>query len=318
MSTSRLTERYVDEVVSRLPAERRDDIAAELRTIIADAVEGRGASDPGSSEREVLSEMGDPIRYAARYNDRRPGLIGPDLFPAYIRMLAILLRAVVPLLSLAMAALHFADTGDQVAAVRTGAVTGLVLGIQMAAVLTVVFAVAERVRHGDGTTARARSWTPDDLPQARQSPDKGGIMALSTVGWDVLLLTLIIWQYTAKPYRTDGAEGGGERVAVLDPALWSGWIWPVLLGLVGLAAVSLARLAAQGWTMRLASLYATAQAVFALPLAWVLYQQMLFNPAFLADVDQVHASPEQWYNGVALIFLAIAASRAVISFRSAR
>ncbi|MDB1088708.1 hypothetical protein PJ985_14135 [Streptomyces sp. ACA25] len=318
MSTTRLTELYVDEVVRRLPADQCDDIAAELRATIADTVEGRDASDPRAAEREVLSEMGDPIRYAARYRGRPPVLIGPDLYPAYIRLLAVLLGTVLPLLSLVLVALDFSDTGDPVAAVRNGAVTGLMVGVQVFVVLTVAFAAAERVRHRDGTTTCIRSWTPDDLPRARQAPDKAGFMTWATVGWDLLLLTLILWQYTAKPYRADGAEGEGERIAVLDPALWSGWIWPVLLGLAGLVVVSLARLAARGWTMRLALLYATAQAVFALSLAWLLHQQMFFNPAFLADVSQVHGSPEQLYNGVALIVLAMAASGAVSSFRSAR
>ncbi|MGW4107442.1 hypothetical protein [Streptomyces sp. NPDC004976] len=42
MSTGVLTERYVHEVVRRLPADQRDDMAQELRATIADTIEGRG------------------------------------------------------------------------------------------------------------------------------------------------------------------------------------------------------------------------------------------------------------------------------------
>jgi hypothetical protein len=56
---STLTDRYVHEVVRRIPVDQRDDVAAELRTTIADTVDAR---DSGDAERDVLTEMGDPIR----------------------------------------------------------------------------------------------------------------------------------------------------------------------------------------------------------------------------------------------------------------
>ncbi|MFD7280811.1 hypothetical protein ACFV80_28120 [Streptomyces sp. NPDC059862] len=318
MSTGVLTERYVHEVVRRLPADQRDDIAEELRATIADTVEGRNADDPQAAEREVLSEMGDPVRYASRYTERPLALIGPDLYPAYLRLLVALLTTVLPVITVGLVLLEVADTDDIGAALRSGAGTLITVGAQLVAVLTLVFAVAERVRHRRGVTGAAR-WTPDDLPDVRQ-PDKGGIGAFAAVVWDAFLFALIIWQHTAEPYWADGdsAAGDGKWLEVLNPDLWSGWIWPILAGLAGLVAVGLARVVARGWTLRLATWYAVAQAVFTLPLAWVLYQQELFNPDFLADAKTLWETPDPVYSGAALIVLAIGVSSVTKGFRTAR
>ncbi|MGV9287549.1 HAAS signaling domain-containing protein [Streptomyces sp. NPDC003719] len=310
MSTGVLTERYVHEVVRRLPADQRDDMAQELRATIADTIDGRGDDDLAAAEREVLSELGDPVRYAARYTERPLALIGPDLYPAYMRVLGTLLATVLPALALGLALLEVADGGGVGAALRVGAGTLLGVGAQLVAAVTVVFAVNERIRHRRGTTGDR--WTPDELPDAPRD-DRGGFAALAAVAWDVLLFALIVWQHTAEPYRADG----GAHLEVLDPDLWSGWIWPVLAGLAGLAVVGVARVAGRGWNVRLAGWYALAHAAFTLPLAWVLYRQELFNPDFLADAETLWESQESAYSGAAAIVLAIGVTSVYKAFRAA-
>lgn len=311
MSTSTLTERYVHEVVRRLPADQRDDIADELRTTIADTIEARDPDRPEAAEREVLKEMGDPIRHAARYTDRPLALIGPDLYPTYIRLLVLLLTTVLPVITAVFVLLELVDDNGLGAAVGAGVETVFTVGAQMVTVLTVLFAVAERVGHRKGTLIRTTDWTPDDLPETRE-PDKGGVGALMTAVWYALLLGLIVWQQISEPYRTDGTE---ERIAVLDPDLWSGWMWPILAGLAGLVALSLVRVVTHRWTTRLAILHAAAQALFVLPLAWILHQRQFFNPDFLADVTD-NTTPEV-YTGVALIVLVASLVSVVKSFRAA-
>ncbi|GAA2367473.1 HAAS signaling domain-containing protein [Streptomyces cuspidosporus] len=311
MSTSLLTERYVHEVVRRLPADQREDIAEELRTTIADTVEGRNPADPRAAEREVLCELGDPVRYAARYTDRPLALIGPDLYPTYVRLLVTLLCTVLPAITFGLVVLDVLDDEGLGPALGGGIATLFTLGCEIIAVLTVVFAVTERVRHRKGVVDAA-SWTPDDLPEVRQ-PEKAGVGTIASAVWDALLFGLIIWQHTAKPYRADG-----ERFQVLDPDLWSGWVWPMLAGLAGLVVVQVARVAARGWTVPLAIGNAVSQALFTLSLAWVLHQKALFNPDFLAHTKDLWSSSDQAYSGAALIVLAIGVSGVFKSFRSAR
>lgn len=99
MNGNTLTDRYVHEVVRRIPANQRDDVADELRATITDTVEARDVEGTESAERDVLTEMGDPTRLAARYADRPLALIGAELYPQYVRLLKVLLLTVLPIVT---------------------------------------------------------------------------------------------------------------------------------------------------------------------------------------------------------------------------
>ncbi|MEU9100470.1 hypothetical protein [Streptomyces sp. NPDC048361] len=317
-TTNTLTERYVQEVVRRIPADQRDDIADELRTTIADTVEAHGSADARSAEREVLTEMGDPIRQAARYAGRPLALIGPDYYPAYMRLLTVLLSTVLPAVTIGVMVLDIADNSSLGSAISSGIGTLLMVGSQMIAWLTLVFALVERGRTREGLTAMTtKAWTPDDLPEERQK-DTTSVRACVSMAWHALLAGAIVWQHVTEPYRADGADRNGQHLQILDPGLWSGWIWPVLAGLMALVIVELVRIASRGWTVRLACCYAAAQAVFSLPLVWIVYRQMFFNQAFLTDVNKDWTTPNALYNAFAFVVLLSGAASVVRRFRAAR
>ncbi|OLT24718.1 hypothetical protein BJF79_13270 [Actinomadura sp. CNU-125] len=308
MSAGALTESYVQEVVRRVPADQRDDIANELHATIADAVDAREESDRAAAERAVLTEMGDPIRLAARYADRPLTLIGPELYPTYVRVLTVLLGIALPAVTATIMVLDVLDGTGIGAAIGTGVGTVLTVGAQMVAWLTLVFASVERF----GPRGAAQAWTPADLPSPRR-PDEGRRGAIAAVAWEALMLGLIVWQATAEPFRADG-----ERMQVLDPDLWSGWMWPIVAGLVAVIAVNLVRVARQEWTVALAGWHAAAQALVTLPLAWVVYRQDILNPEFLAAVNgDDWTTPDSFYTAVTLIVLAIGVSETYGAFRKA-
>jgi hypothetical protein len=313
MSTSTLTERYVQEVVRRLPADQRDDVAVELRTTIADTVDARNGTDPASAERAVLAELGDPHRYAARCADRPLALIGPDLYPRYTRLLKVLLTAVLPVVTALLMVLEALEGNGAGAVIGTGVGAVVIVGSQMIAWSTLVFALVDRAGRRAGA-GLAREWTPDDLPEFR-GRDKGGAAACAAAVWNGLLLGLTVWQHIAEPYRAEN----GEQLQILAPGLWSGWIWPVLLGLAGLVVVQLARAAMHGWTVALAGAYTAAHAVFALPLAWLLYDQRLLDKAFLTDFNGENwTTPDAFFTGAALVVLLAAVTGAAKALRAAR
>ena len=69
--TSSLTDRYVNATVRSLDDEQRAEVERELRTTIEDMIDGRlqaGAPSRPDAEREVLVELGDPVRLAAGYS----------------------------------------------------------------------------------------------------------------------------------------------------------------------------------------------------------------------------------------------------------
>ena len=304
---STLTERYVHEVVRRIPADQRDDVADELHATIADTIDSRDAADHDAAEREVLTEMGDPIRLASRYADRPLALIGPELFPAYLRLLTLLLSTVLPLVVVATVAVDVLDHHDLGSAAVAGIGAVVTVGAQIIAWLTVVFAVVERYPRGKAVRAVAKAWTPDALSELRQPA--GSATTYISAAWHSLLIGLVVWQQVTRPYRADD----GSHLTVLDPALWSGWIWPILAGLAGLAVLDVVR-ATRPWTFPLATAYAVAQAMFALPLALVVYRQELFNPAFVADVTVY----DEFYTVATLGILVVSATKVLRRVREAR
>ncbi|MFI0354506.1 HAAS signaling domain-containing protein [Actinomadura sp. 9N407] len=312
MSSNTLTERYVQEVVRRIPGDQRDDVADELRTTIADTVEARDPADPATAEREVITEMGDPIRLAARYADRPLALIGPDLYPAYIRLLVTLLSTVLPIVVAVLVIMDVLDNKSLGTAIGTGIGTVLTVGGQIIAWLTVVFALIDRLGTGGKSIAGTNEWTADDLPDSPRRERLRGA-AFASAAWNGLLIGLIAWQHTAKPYSADG-----DRLPVLDPDLWAVWIWPILAGLAGLVVLDLVR-AVRGSSVPLVGAYALAHAVFALPLAWILYQQNFFNPEFLTAINgDDWSTPAPFYTASALIVLAISGGEVLKRFREAR
>ena len=78
MTMREMIERYVYDVVRRLPQSQREDISRELRTLIDDMMEER--ADSGKTEQEnaeeVLKELGSPFALAGKYRDSKKYLIG--------------------------------------------------------------------------------------------------------------------------------------------------------------------------------------------------------------------------------------------------
>jgi hypothetical protein len=317
MSTTTLTERYVEEVVRRIPADQRGDVADELRATIADMIDARIPPDGDTRgdrdvESAVLTELGDPIRLAARYADRPAMLIGPELYPTYIRLLKLLLTTVLPIVTAVVVVLDVFDNNLN-SAIQAGIGTILTVGGQMVAWLTLVFAVIERSgAHGDAVR-RTNRWTPADLPEVRR-PDPCRNGAIASAVWHALVIVFVLWQAVIKPYRADD----GRDLPLLDPALWSNWMWPMLAGLAGIVVFELMRVAARGWTVRLAAGYAVFEVLFAAPLAWVLYDQRLLDPALVADFNGDWTTPDAVYTIAAVAVIAVSASEIVKRFREAR
>lgn len=91
-----LIERYLYDVVRRLPEKQKKDIEEELRTLIEDMVEER-QTDELSYDKDiesVLEELGEPAKLAAKYRGEDSHLIGEAYYPLYCQILKIVLLCV--------------------------------------------------------------------------------------------------------------------------------------------------------------------------------------------------------------------------------
>lgn len=88
-----LIERYVQEVGRRLPRKQRVDVQDELRSLLQDMVEDQAQTKVENADEEVivhvLREFGNPKEVAASYEPEKQYLIGPQLFPIFKVVVAI-------------------------------------------------------------------------------------------------------------------------------------------------------------------------------------------------------------------------------------
>ncbi len=83
-----LIERYVYDVVRRLPEKVREEVAKELRSNIEDML----SLDPTEKEiKNVLEKLGHPRTLANSYRDKKRFLIGPEWFDDYVLVLKIVM-----------------------------------------------------------------------------------------------------------------------------------------------------------------------------------------------------------------------------------
>lgn len=296
MTTTTLTDRYIWAVQRSLPEGQRADIDRELRGTIADTIDGKieAGTDPKAAEREVITELGDPYRLASGYADRPLHLIGPALFPDYIRLLKVLYVIVLPIVFVAILLGQLISQPESI---------GGAFGTSFAAVIsvivhigfwtTLVFALVER-----SSTYKGTAWNPDTLPQL----PVGNMIKISdtvaSVVWMLIVLAGIVWGQVWPLFR----DAGGAVIPFFDQALWSFWLPYFIAVVVAELIFQLVLYRTRKWTWPLAVVHVILGAAFAIPLIWLLLTEQLVNPPFL---EAAHIAPLFAADGVVTIVLVV-------------
>ena len=159
-----LLDRYVHSVKELLPPEKKDDIAAEIRSNLQSLIEDR-AMEVGRDLRleevsAILKQHGHPKAVASRYGDRPERvLIGPGLFPFYWSTLRAIFTAwVVVRVVAALAFRGTAPGGSSLLYLSRDIMAG---GYLIGAGVTAVFAVWEYLELPFPYPER---WKPEHLP----------------------------------------------------------------------------------------------------------------------------------------------------------
>ncbi len=80
-----LMERYIYQVVRRVPKGQRDEVSLELQELIGDMAEGEGSVEA------ALIKLEDPAEFAKKYMDDSRHLIGPAYYDTYLMVMKIAL-----------------------------------------------------------------------------------------------------------------------------------------------------------------------------------------------------------------------------------
>lgn len=268
-----LTDRYVHAVTSQLPEAQRSDIAEELRGTIEDTVAARpGGTDPAQAERAALLELGHPTALADSYRGEGRSLIGPRLYPAWLRTLKALLMwvpALVGLINL-LVGLFDGRTATSVA----GDVVTSVLGsaVMVAFWVTVGFAIAERTGTEIETLEALGShedWDPSDLPEPTKRQVSWGDGIMSVVVNAFILIVLLL------PGRLGGTLEGLSWGQIFTDTAY-GLRWLLALGMVASLLASIFVLARGHWTWLTAIVNLVGTVLFVGPLVWLASRNDLY------------------------------------------
>ncbi len=274
-----MTDRYVAAALKGVREDQRADVAAELRGSIADAVDARVGQGTAAdvAEREVLTGLGDPTRLAAEYSGRPLYLIGPDLYPDYIRLLRLLLSIVVPIIAVVVGAATAVSGADPWQVVLSAAGSAFSVGVQLAFWVTVVFAAVDR--SGARRRPSTSTWDPSDLPRLPNRRVGLGETVAAIAG-----LSLLIWFLIWQPGYQESFDAGGPSVPLLDPALGAFWIPFLVVVLLGSIALEIVTYRTGHWTIPLAATNTVLSLAFAVPAVWLIMTDQLLNPAFLSTI----------------------------------
>lgn len=230
-----MIEKYLYDVVRRLPEKQREDIEQELRSLIEDMIEAR-MEETGESREEsmqaVLNELGNPAKLARSYRGENACLIGGEYYDSYCFVLKVVLSCagvgiLISALVSSIVQLVQAQTPMEDIWLENMASIGnipMVL-VQIFGIITIIYAVMER-KHVKMT--KETVWTLDKLPEI---PYKKAVISRgdSTVElvFNVLLFVLFLFapQLLGAWMKIDGVT---VAVPVFNLSIW-GQILPFFL-----------------------------------------------------------------------------------------
>lgn len=268
-----LIDRYVHAVLRAVPGRQRAELEPDIRSLVADTVEAHGGD-----ERAALTELGDPTLLAARYADGPQHLIGPAVYWEWRRLVTLLLP-IAPIVGSVVLAATLVGGSTVGEAIVAGLATGFNVALQTVFWVTVVFAAFEHFGRPEGTLRRG--WTVDDLPELPNDDRSILFEAGFSIVFNILLIAGLLWVQLQTPIVL-----GGDSFPLFDPALWSFWL-PWFIGVTVLEIVMLVTVVVRRrWTWGAAVANAVLAAAFALPAMYLLANDLLFDPALVAEVSE--------------------------------
>ncbi len=191
-----LIERYVHDVIRRLPEKDRDEVSKELKSNIYDML----PEDADENEiKRVLRQLGSPASLAEKYRQKPRYLISPAIFDDYVRVL----KWVLPLIGIMV--LVIGMILGTVDAIKGGVVDwphlisnilskGIAMGVsatfQALVWITAGFAIAERTG-GKADRNKEQEWKIEDLPEVLPN-DKGRIRLADSITELVLIVVFSV------------------------------------------------------------------------------------------------------------------------------
>ncbi len=264
-----LLDRYLQAVRFWLPRKRQDDIARELAEDIRSEVEEKeaqlGRSVAEADLETILRRRGSPMAVALGYLPTQ-FLIGPLLLPVYWLVLRVVLLWVLLPLLIVVSAQPVADAANPGLAALGAAGHYLQSAIFGFGMITLVFAILERVRPDFPVR---KPWNPRDLPAVRPPEHDrlsrtGAVFEVIFGGW------FLLWWAGLVHLQNLGIPADAA-VHITAAPVWQHLYWPILALTASMVALSAVNFACPWWTRMRAAVRLANQIVVVAVAGWLLY-----------------------------------------------
>ncbi|MGB2894620.1 MAG: hypothetical protein WBB65_00475 [Anaerolineales bacterium] len=243
-----LIDRYVAAVGQRLPSKIRADVERELRSSLLDAVEDQARELGGSADealvKTILRGMDHPEKMAARYSASQY-LVGPRLYPAFLKVTRIVLIVMAALFVFGLLAGSY-KSGQGISLATIGASLASLYMSIFASIgfLLAVFAILERYVL-NGHKPEEKDWDPDKLPQVKDLDIVSPVSAVMGIFSAVAGIALINFfpEWVGVSYFRAGAW---HHISALTPAFMP-YVLPTNLILGALILLNLVLLRRGTW-----------------------------------------------------------------------
>lgn len=284
------SERYVWMVTRHLPAATGPDVAAELRQAIEETVEAktRAGVDPAEAEETTLTGLGDPDALARKY-DGRPGfLIGPGLYPEYVRLLRLLAWVILPTYLIASLLVRGMLTGDGWAQALVDSFVLLpTIGVHLAFWTTLAFAIIDWSRPEASRDEPRTPWSTDQMPTEGPRSRTRALDVGVSVLFIAAFIAVVVWQLT-------GVGDQGPGIQVLNPDLWLGWEVLIVAPLVVALALHVLVWRAGRWSATLAAVTVLTDASAAAVGLWLVHRDQLLVPDLPRRLAEALGGSADW------------------------
>jgi hypothetical protein len=188
-----LIERYVYEVGRQLPRKNRADIQVELKSTLVDTLEDRVAGEPTQEDEiKLLKEFGPPQKVAASYWPQGQYLIGPNLFPLF-RMVVAIVVTVFVIVQLVLLGIAVVFDQEVLTFLSVLDIFSEMVGSAFMAfsIVVIVFAILQRF---DVKPDEDEEWDPRELPEIelQDTINRGGTVAEITFSLVIIAILLFL------------------------------------------------------------------------------------------------------------------------------
>lgn len=294
-----IMDRYLYDVTRRLPEKQKEDIRKELHSLIEDMLEERAGNGKSMQDNlnDVLEELGEPSKLAAKYRGGGEYLIGSSYYPMYCQVLKIVLWCVGVSLAISAVVSWITSYRTPEGIFLDGIIGNIGKGfidfasipgalLQNFGAVTLIFFLMER--NQVKIDASGEKWKIEKLPQI---PCEKAIISrgesLFGMAFGIVFLVLFIWspEIIGATFKT--ATGEYMSVSVFNVEIWNKLLPLFIISFTAGIVEDAVKLATGAYTMLamvttlitgMISMTATA-ALFTLYPVW--------NPNFAKVIEQI-------------------------------